>query len=480
LSTGAQAARPFGFAKFLSWSSLVLILTSSLVVSIIIANSARKILLTKQQDFALVLARNLNHQIYRRFTLPMLITSGRIALRQQRQYERLDQVIDSTLEGLDLMEVRIYDMDKVISYSTDTDMVGRGDLADDSVALAVEKYEPSHKLLSKIKYVPAIFHFDLEDESVVLKTTYPLTVDKLLLKSADLADTDLPIMGILEIYQDLTNDYQSVVHFQWLIILTAFFTSFGLFLILHQIIRLADRVNTERLLEKEALERELHQNEKLASMGRTVAGIAHEIRNPLGIIRSSAELLLNRPGDKNEPTRRILKAIFDESKRLSQTVNDFLDYARPKQPKMEPVDLSRVLNQALVFLEGELKAKGIVVERLYPEGLMTRGDKDLLYRAFYNILMNSLQALNGQGVIRLSTAVTEQRVSLRFEDNGPGFESTILDKAVDPFVTTKSEGTGLGMAIVDTIVKAHKGSLEIANRTEGGASVTLSFPHPNP
>ena len=124
-----------------------------------------------------------------------------------------------------------------------------------------------------------------------------------------------------------------------------------------------------------------------------VAGIAHEIRNPLGIIRSTAELLLKRSKDTDGVNAKLLSAIFDESKRLSKTVGDFLDYARPKAPKQEKVDLAVVLDQALMFLETKCEEQGVAIIRDYAPGLVVLGDKDLLYRAVYNILSNALESM---------------------------------------------------------------------------------------
>ena len=165
----------------------------------------------------------------------------------------------------------------------------------------------------------------------------------------------------------------------------------------------------------------LHSNEKLVSMGRVIASIAHEIRNPLGIIRSSAELLQRRMGKADAGTSRILQAIYDESVRLSQTVNDFLDYARPRQPRQDLVDLDLVLSQVLAFLEGELGRVGVAIERATSPGLWVRGDKDLLYRAIYNILVNGQQAMDGPGIIRISSRRSDDgRVVLEALDSGPG------------------------------------------------------------
>ena len=116
---------PLSYARTLSWISLVLILFTSLGLSVVIANSARENLLTKQTDFALLLAENLNHQIYRRFTLPTALAFGRIALKQPTQYERLDQIVLSVIHGWQLKTLRIYDFQSVVAYSTDKEELGK-------------------------------------------------------------------------------------------------------------------------------------------------------------------------------------------------------------------------------------------------------------------------------------------------------------------------------------------------------------------
>lgn len=466
--------RTFGFAKFLSWSSLILVVCSGLFLSVVISNIARQTLLEKQKEFALLLAENLNQQIYRRFTLPTILGMGYIALKVPEQYKRLEQVIQWSTHGLHMREIRIYDNERVVSFSTNKDMIGLEGLTGERVNRALGG-EHSFAIVSAIHPFWAIFDWDIKPGSVMLETVYPLRAERGVLPGADEENN---IMGVLEMAQDITEDYKTVVRFQWLIISTTLISSLALSFILFMIIRRVDRINAERLAERERLEREMQENEKLASMGRMVASIAHEIRNPLGIIRSSSELLLKKNPVKDDLTSRILKAIFDESKRLSQTVGDFLDYARPKQLKQEPVDLARVLDQALAFLDSEFSKNKVEIERLYSTGLMVLGDKDYLYRAFYNILVNAVQALDGMpGKVTLMSEQDEGRVRVIFMDSGPGVDEAVLPKLLDPFFTTKESGTGLGLAITNNIIKSSQGRLEIANAPEKGAMVTLEFPY---
>ncbi len=474
---GHDYARTFGITKILSWSTLLLLLASGIFLSVVISNLARETLLEKQKEFSLLLAENLNQQIYRRFTLPTLIGVGYIALREESQYNRMEQVIQWSTHGLHVREIRIYGHDNTIAYSTTKDNVGRDDLAGQLVSRALEG-EHGFTIISNISPFWAIFT-DIKPESVILETVYPLRDERGALDSSDAEEKF--IMGVLEMSQDITEDYKTVLQFQSVIITTTLVSSLAVTLILIILIRRVDRINAMRLVEKERLERELHQSEKLASMGRMVASVAHEIRNPLGIIRSSAELLLKRSGDKEDMTSRILRAIFDESKRLSQTVTDFLDYARPKQPKQEPVDLCKVLDQVIGFLDSECSKHNVKLLREIPDqGLLITGDKDLLYRAFYNIVTNSLQSLHESGAESGSIAIRSSsengRYVLVFEDTGAGFDESVRYKLLDPFVTTKDTGTGLGLTIVNNIVKSHQGSIELINAPQGGAQVRMTFP----
>ncbi len=462
-------ARPFQFVKFLSWSSLVLILASVLALSVFIANYARETIISKNHEFALLLAENLSHQIYQRFTLPTVIGFGRIELKQAAQYERLDQVVVSTIHSFHVLEVRIYDIQGSVSYSTNQELVGQSDLGDNSVRKAIEQGRYSFKLEKNISSWRAMLKFSLEPDSIVLRTVYPLRAER------RLGLREESITGILEFTQDITADYKTVIHFQWLIIIGSFAASLILFFLLYMIILRTDKVLALRISEKERLEKELHQNEKLASMGRMVASIAHEIRNPLGIIRSSSEILYGRAKKEGSPNARLLEAIFDESKRLSQTVNDFLDYARPKQPRMGKVDLVRVWEEMLSFLRSEVEKKGIALEEDFPDQLIVAGDKDLIYRAFYNIFTNAVEAAPENGAVKVRM-VPGENPQVIVSDTGPGFEPSMLDKYPEPFYTTKDTGTGLGLAIAGSILKNHGARIILACNEQGGGMVKVVFP----
>ncbi|NCC25629.1 MAG: two-component sensor histidine kinase [Deltaproteobacteria bacterium] len=464
-------ARPFQLVKYLSWGSFLLILVSSLLLSVLISNSARKTILQKKQELALLLAENLNHQIYQRFTLPTVIGFGRVQLKEQGQYDRLDQVVVSTVHGFHPLDIRIYDNEFVVSYSSEREELGRSFGKDPLIKRAIDEGKSSFDLHRSMSNWRAMLSLNLPEETFVLRTVYPLRAER------DLRwrTTPGPLMGVLEFTLDVTKDYREVIHFQWLVTGISFGSFLILFLLLFGLINRADRIFAERVRDKERLERELHQNEKLAGMGRVVASIAHEIRNPLGIIRSSAELLLKRAKKEGNAMTPIVEAIFEESKRLSSTVNDFLDYARPKQPKRDRVDLTAVTQRVVDFVSGEWQSRGvgIVFKPSGPSEVL--GDSDLLYRAVYNLVVNGCQATESSGgsvEIRVEAGPSP---SVVITDQGPGFEPELLDKYLEPFYTTKDSGTGLGLAIVDTIAQGHGAALILENRKDGGALVRLTF-----
>lgn len=470
----SNKVRPLQYVRVLSWTFLVLILGFNFGLSVFISNYADKTLLEKQQQFSLLLAENLNHQIYTRFTLPTLVGFGRIRLSNPKQTELLDKVVRSTIHSFHVQEVRIYALDEMVVYSTDSSVVGKTGLSSSQVRQVIANETYSHRFVSTTSKLGALFSIRPDPGTMLIKYYFPMFSELTLSR-----DAPKQLMGILEFTQDITEDYIAVLNFERLVIAMSLLTSIVLFYLIMTVLKRADRLNQERLLERERLERELMQQEKLAGMGRMVAGVAHEIRNPLGIIRSSAELVLKKTKKEGLPHERLLQAMYDESTRLSRVVTDFLDYARPKTPRRDTVDLARVLEQVAVFLENEAAARNVVIQREVEDGLTVQGDKDLLYRAVYNIVSNAIQAMEHGGKIILQAAAQQDGlVHLVILDQGPGFAPEHLHQLKDPFFTTKDTGTGLGLAITASILEGHGAQLDLSNVPGGGARVDIIFPRP--
>jgi len=524
----------FGLLKFISWGTLVLILLSSLFLSIFLANQARQVLLDKQQDFAHLLANTLNSTISKRFYIPVYWIFGKVDLSNAEQFKRLDEVIKSVVEDSQVRDVRIYDVGGVVVYAQDKALLGEKGLGGEAVAQALGDEKFNFEFVYKTGALGTFFSAEIEPGSVVMRTVGPLRIKGVLpmprsaggqggspaepgAQAQQPGPGDSPgapqaapgaqtppetgegdfievegVIGGLEFTLDITGDYQKLITFQRIIILSNLVSALVIFFILRKLIHRADRLNAQRLQEREEFEREMLQNEKLASMGRMVAGIAHEIRNPLGIIRSSSELLASRQKDKDPLTARILSAINEEAVRLSKTVGDFLDYARPRNLHLEPMDLGTLLDQALTFLEQKCRDQGVEVVRSYGPGIVVQADKDLLYRAVYNILVNALEAMADQhkkeskgasgdeedgvrGQIVVQAVQGKFGPRLTIMDTGPGIPADIRDKLLDPFFTTKESGTGLGLAITANILRSHGATLALSDNPEGGARVDIAF-----
>ncbi len=471
---------PFNLAKFFSYISLVLILGSSVILSLFIGRTMTSAMLESQQEYALLLADNMNRQIFRKFTLPVTYASGRVSLSDPSQYKLLDEVIKSQIHGLQLESVRLYDDHYTILYSTESREVRRTDLFTEGVPLVFNGKSHHFDVMSAIPYPQALIRPSIEDGTFLLRTLFPLTVDSDF-KGLRLHGNPVPVLGVLEIVQDMTVQYRSAIRSQWIILGGFAISTFILFFLLQFVARKAEVTLERRMARNRQLEAQLHQTEKLASMGRMVASIAHEIRNPLGIIRSSSEFLIRRHKSEDAMTQAMLTAIYDESCRLGTTVNDFLDYARPRQPRQDCVNIGQVIDKAMAFLGGEFQRNGVDVQVELPEDLTVLGDMDLLYRAFYNILSNAQQAINGAGTISIGGVKDASgKIVLTFRDSGPGFNEDALQKAMDPFFTTKDSGTGLGLPIVQAIIDSHGGTMNLSNAPDGGAVIRIEFPRLDP
>ncbi|TDT81347.1 ATP-binding protein [Pseudodesulfovibrio indicus] len=466
-----SSSSPLQFVRVISWTLLVIILSFSLLLSVFISKYAEQTLLEKQEAFALLLAENVSHQLFTRFVIPTVLKFGAIRLRNEDQYNVMDQVVRSTIHSFHVSTLRIYDADGNITYSLNRDELGDDDEADYMVTKTWETQDFSAEILSKVSKLASLFRINLDPGSMVLRAYYPLRAER------SLTDMDRnPIMGILEFQQDITADYLAMLNFERLVIAFSLITSVVLFFLVLTVLRRAERLSNRQLREKERLIFELQQQEKLAGMGRMVAGVAHEIRNPLGIICSSSELILKKARKENSSHTRILEALHEEAKRLSRTVTEFLDYARPKKPNMFDVDVKAILEQVAVFMEPECEKLGVTVDRAFDGDMTVKGDKDLLYRAFYNLVANALQAMNGPGELTIRAARGEEGLHVTMVDTGPGFAPEHLEHVRDPFFTTKDQGTGLGLALVSTIFESHGAVMDLTNAEGGGARVDVIFP----
>ncbi len=216
--------------------------------------------------------------------------------------------------------------------------------------------------------------------------------------------------------------------------------------------------------------------ERMAAVGEMSARMAHEIRNPLASISGAAQVLSSSEG-VGGTSRRLLQIIVRESKRLSQILQDFLLFARPGESPHETVSLAELARDCAELLTASPECReDHRIEIDIPDDLVIEAEEGALRQAFWNLCRNSIQAMPEGGLLRITgTREDNGMVVLQFTDTGEGFPQEILDRAFEPFVSGRSEGTGLGLAVVYTALTQQGAEIEIANAPEGGAIVTIRF-----
>jgi signal transduction histidine kinase len=227
--------------------------------------------------------------------------------------------------------------------------------------------------------------------------------------------------------------------------------------------------------------RELERRSRLAALGQMAAGMAHEIRNPLGGIALYASLLSRQLADQAGP-RGLAERIAGAVERLDAIVNDILAFAGEMHPQKRPVLLSAIVDEAQELARGRLEAAGTGLACQIDGDAELLADPMLLVRAISNLLFNASDAA-GAGEVLLSAGTEDEQVCIRVSDSGPGVPKQIMDKIFNPFFTTKDMGTGLGLAIVHRIVEGHGGQIAVTNAAApcglGGACFSITLPvHP--
>ncbi len=238
------------------------------------------------------------------------------------------------------------------------------------------------------------------------------------------------------------------------------------------------RENVRIRKELDEAKRQLWQTEKIASLGRLAAAVAHEINNPLAGILIYAEMLL-RDMSENQQWREDLEEIRNQTLRCKQIVTRLLEFSRMPLGQRISFNLNGVVNTCVEFLCHQAMFHDIDfefhLENDLPEVV---GDPSQIQQVLTNIIINAANAMQGKGKLTITSGFSNEmrEVVLTFKDTGPGIPDTIIDKIFEPFFTTKAqgEGTGLGLSVCYGIVQQHGGNLEAQNAPEGGAIFTLT------
>ncbi len=224
-------------------------------------------------------------------------------------------------------------------------------------------------------------------------------------------------------------------------------------------------------------QRQLIQSEKLAALGQLSASLAHEINNPLGIIKNYI-LILSESLNQDDLNHHNLMMIKEEVDRIARIVKSLLDFSRPEKNKVALLNLSSIVKQTIMLIEKEFLTKNIRIKTHLPEDLcQVMGWEDQLKQVFLNLLVNSKDFMPQGGEITISARNTDQGVEIEFADTGPGIPDENICRIFEPFFTTKQEGkgTGLGLWICYGIMQKHGGTIR-AKRKKTGTSFVLTWP----
>lgn len=243
-----------------------------------------------------------------------------------------------------------------------------------------------------------------------------------------------------------------------------------------------DVLVVEDITHVRSMEERMRDAEKMAAMGELAAGLAHEVRNPLGSIRNAAQFIEGKMPE-SDPMIRFPRLIVGEADRLNALVTRLLAYTRPESGGLLPTRLREVLEQSVLLAELKVAGSRIRITREYEEGLSVLADPGRLVQAFVNLLFNAIEAIAAQGEIRVSArrGALLGEVEVVVADSGAGFPEGGIERAFAPFVSMKEGGSGLGLSIVRQIVSEHGGRVRAENAAGGasslgGAVLTVSLP----
>jgi two-component system, NtrC family, sensor kinase len=227
---------------------------------------------------------------------------------------------------------------------------------------------------------------------------------------------------------------------------------------------------------------QLIQSEKMSSLGKLAASVAHEINNPLAGILTYSKLLIriHEEGELSEKARescaRNLRLVQRETERCSAIVRNLLDFARQRPPSLKDIDVSTVVEEALSLLAHRLLMQNVTLEKALTPMPLVKADFGQLRQSFVNIALNACEAMNKGGTLTVASRATGTTAEITMTDTGPGIAPENLSHILDPFFTTKEKGTGLGLSVVYGIIERHGGTLDVRSQVGQGTTVVVRLP----
>lgn len=463
-------SQPFTLVKFFSFSSILVFLVFTLFLSYGLSKYSEKVMFEQSEAHTILLAENINQQVFHRFVLPTVLRYGKISLREPEQHKLINRIVIGLIQGMAIDRVTIYDSNvNIVSYSTEEGVVGQEGIGEGGYA---------HALLgetkSTIDYGGNLLAFVGIGEKIhsTLTTTIPFR------QVGKTGESDGEILGVIEIKKDLTREYENILDLQKKLLLVSTVVVTVLFLVLRTIVARGDRIMFKRTEERLRLEDKLNQAERLATLGTMVATVSHEIKSPLGIVRSTAEILEKRIKKIAPGNEHLAGIIIDETTRLNGIVLEFLDFARPQKMQLRVAEIENVVDKILRFVSPEMKASNIkLITDFAPDLPKAVLDEDAFYRAILNIVMNALQSMEEGGELQITTKnLGKDGLSIAIQDSGRGISEENQSQIFTPFFTDRHKGTGLGLAITKNIIENHGGEIGLVSEIGKGSCFVISLP----
>jgi two-component system sensor histidine kinase PilS (NtrC family) len=240
-------------------------------------------------------------------------------------------------------------------------------------------------------------------------------------------------------------------------------------------------ITFQDLTEIRSMEESVRRKDRLAAVGRVAAGLAHEIRNPLGAMRGAIQVLeTNTPPESIQSN--LMDIILKESDRLNRIITNFLDYARPMAGEFVQTDVGEAIKDTISLLKHspEIKDHHVLKYDIGDEPMIISADLTQLKQIFWNLARNAIQAMPGGGTFMIGLEkLPNNRIRIRFEDSGLGMSPDDVEQLFEPFSKSTTGGTGLGLSIVYQIVKDHNGAINVRSRKGEGTVITVELPREN-
>lgn len=231
--------------------------------------------------------------------------------------------------------------------------------------------------------------------------------------------------------------------------------------------------------ELETSQKNLERAAKLAVVGEMAAAMSHEVRTPLGILRSSANVLQREPQLSKEG-HEVLGFIISETERLNNLVSSLIDAARPRLPAFTEVNLSALAIKCIAMLSAQAQTKNVQLDCHADQDYLIKADSEQMTQVLMNLLINAIQMLPNHGKVEVGITALQDTIQLTISDNGPGIPAGSQAQIFEPFFTQRAGGVGLGLAVVRQIVHAHQGEISYSPSQQGGAQFTITLPKLTP